>query len=164
MLRSVRIDDVFVTSDCEDILKAAASFGAKTILRPAELSSDTNSLESAWIHALEQIKGNGVNPDLLVLAQATSPVRNERDFDEAIETFYEQSLDSLFSCNVFDDFNYWEMESGKYFSVNYDYNKRLRRQNIKKKYHENGSFYLTKPEILTIAKNRLEVKLDPYDA
>ena len=31
-----------------------------------------------------------------------------------------------------------------------------------KKYH-NGSFYLTKPEILTIAKNRLE-KLDPYDA
>jgi CMP-N,N'-diacetyllegionaminic acid synthase len=163
MRRSVKIDAVYVTSDCNEILDVAASYDANTILRPPHLSSDTSTSESAWAHALGTIRERGIEPKLLVLAQATSPVRRTSDFDEAIEKFYKDGLDSLFSCNIFDDFNYWEKREGKFSSINYDYNKRLRRQNISKKYHENGSFYITKPQILTEYNNRLGGKIGVHD-
>jgi len=159
MLNSSKIDSVYVTSDCDEILSVAQTSGAKTIKRPKSISGDEASSESAWLHALDVICEDGFEPEVLVLAQATSPVRSSKDFDKAIESFFVKKLDSLFSCNIFDDFNYWEKSEGEFTSINYDYTDRKRRQEIRKKYHENGSFYLTKPKILRTLNNRLGGKI-----
>jgi len=43
------IDEVWVSSDSEKILRFSESIGAKIIKRPADISGDEASSESAWI-------------------------------------------------------------------------------------------------------------------
>ena len=51
---------------------------------------------------------------------------------------------------------------GSPVGVNHDYRNRRRRQNIEKRYLENGSFYIFRPEILRAANNRLGGKIGLY--
>ena len=101
------IEDVYVTSDDDEILKISKKFGAKTIKRPKKLATDNSSSEEALIHALEQIKDSKISR--VVFLQATSPLRETTDIDGALETFKEQKLDSLFSASSPDDRD-WETE------------------------------------------------------
>ena len=48
--------------------------------------------------------------DIIVGVQATSPVRGENDFDEAIELFRRDGLDSLISVTEVRDHNVWTYE------------------------------------------------------
>jgi N-acylneuraminate cytidylyltransferase len=49
---------VFVSTDDERIAEVARRYEAEVIMRPAELSTDTASSESALLHALDHLKGN----------------------------------------------------------------------------------------------------------
>lgn len=150
------VDSVWVTSDDDEILAVADSFGARPIRRPAEISSDQASSESAWLHALEAIETQGVAVDLVVAIQATSPIRESSDLDGGLQTLREQGYDSLLSVTEVEDFFTWRLaEEGGAESVNYDYRTRKRRQQIEKRYLENGSFYLFRPELLRREHNRL---------
>ena len=60
------------------------------------------------------------------------------------------------------DFFIWEKKGNNFSSINYDFRNRPRRQIIKEKYHENGSFYLFKPEVLRKYNNRLGGKIGVY--
>lgn len=153
------IDRVFVTSDCNDILDVSKSYGAHTILRPEEISTDFCSSESALIDAILKI---GHDYDAFVFLQATSPLRTSEDINFCIEEFLSKSLDSLFSCCVLDDFLIWDFNEGELQSVNYDYNKRKRRQDHKPQYVENGSIYVFKKDSILNSKNRLSGKLGMY--
>jgi CMP-N,N'-diacetyllegionaminic acid synthase len=150
------IDQVYVTSDSEEILEAAASFGARPILRPAALATDQASSESAWLHAVDQIEKSGTSIRLVVAMQATSPVRESSDLDGAIKQFWRDGLDSLLSCCEVEDFFMWRLlADGQAASTNHDFTQRAPRQTIEKRYLENGSFYLFAPELLRKAGNRL---------
>ena len=162
MVACPEIDKVYVSSDCPDILEISEEFGAIGLIRPTELSGDNATSESAWLHALGELKKSMLDIELLVLAQATSPLRRPYDFSAAIEQFELEELDSLFSSNPFEDFFYWETVEGQLISRNYDYKNRQRRQNIPVKYHENGSFYLVKPTVLEEHHNRLGGKIGTY--
>jgi len=89
------IEDVYVSSDDDEILKVATEYGAIKIKRPRELATDSSLSEPALIHAL----GNMDNPDVVVFLQATSPVRGENDIDDAITQFITREVDSLFSVS-----------------------------------------------------------------
>ena len=73
-----------------------------------------------------------------------------------------EKLDSLLSVNQLKDFFIWRKQDSKFISDNYDFKKRSRRQLINTKYHENGSFYIFKPEVLKQYKNRLGGKIGYY--
>lgn len=155
-IRAEHIDEVWVTSDCEEILDIAVSFGASVIRRPAEFSGDAATSESAWLHALEQLESMGKSIELVIAPQLTSPLREPEDLDQAIELFQQQQLDSLFSASPTEDMFIWERNNvGELTAVNYDPNSRRRRQDISPQFVENGSFYLFKPEILKGCNNRL---------
>jgi CMP-N,N'-diacetyllegionaminic acid synthase len=150
------IDSVWVSSDSAEILALAKSYGAHPIERPADLSGDTASSESAWLHALEAIERQGIKVDLMAGLQATSPLRESADLDRAIRQFRSEGLDSLLSCCEVEDFFMWKREpNGTAAAVNYDPKNRKRRQNIEKRYLENGSFYVFKPDLLRRENNRL---------
>ncbi len=53
-----------------------------------------------------------------------------------------------------------EKQNNRYTTLNYDYKRRKRRQEIKEQYLENGSFYIFKPEIIKKLNNRLGGKID----
>lgn len=156
------IDSVWVSSDDEEILAVADSFGAKPIRRPADISGDEASSESAWLHALDTIEAQGVSVDMIVAMQATSPIRDPSDLDQGLQTLREQGFDSLLSVTEVEDFFTWRIGEGGAESVSYDYRNRARRQQIEKRYLENGSFYIFRPHQLRSLGNRLDGRIGVY--
>jgi NAD(P)-dependent dehydrogenase (short-subunit alcohol dehydrogenase family)/CMP-N-acetylneuraminic acid synthetase len=150
------ISSIWVSSDSQDILKIASACGVNTIQRPKEISEDTSSSESGWIHAINEIKTKGLDIDFVVALQPTSPIRESADIEHGINEFQNKNYDSLFSCATLRDFTMWKNENGVYNSINFDYKNRLRRQDMSDQYIlENGSLYIFKPEILLAHNNRL---------
>jgi len=154
------IDSIWVSSDSEEILSIGRNCGIETICRPDELSGDAATSESGWLHALEIIENQAGHVDIIIAPQVTSPLREARDIERGLHDFQEQGCDSMFSCSVAENLFFWEkMSDGKLRSVNHDYRNRKRRQEIRKQYIENGSFYLFKPEVLRQHDNRLGDKI-----
>lgn len=159
------VDSVWVTSDGKNILDVAEHYGANTVKRPDDISGDAASSESAWLQAVDYIeKKTQQTIDIVIGMQATSPIREARDLESALEIYRQQNLDSLLSVCEIEDFFVWEEnESQEFVSVNYDYNNRKPRQKIAKKYRENGSFYLFSPQLLRQQNNRLGGKIGKYE-
>lgn len=156
-IRSTEIKSVWLSSDCDQILNTAVSFGAQAILRPDYLANDTATSESAWIHAVKHIENETAETvDVIVGMQPTSPIRGARDLDEAIALFKEKSFDSMLSVTKVQDYFEWKIdEEGQVFSSNYDHTRRKRRQDIEETFLENGSFYIFTKEGLEDSGNRL---------
>lgn len=149
------IDSVWVSSDSDEILKVAAEYGARPIARPEQLSNDTATSESGWLHAVETIERQAGKPDLVVAPQATSPLREPTDLERGLAVFAGGEFDSLFSCSVAEDLYFWQRGmDGRLDSINYDWRNRKRRQDHAPQYIENGSFYMFQPDVLRRFNNR----------
>jgi len=157
------IRQVFVTSDSEEILDFSRCLGAGAIKRPLEFASDEASSESALSHAISFLEAACV-PDIgqVVFLQATSPLRENKDIDEALGLFNSKKADSLFSGSVVDDCCLWKNSGAKLKSITYDYRNRGRRQEREPYLLENGSIYIFKPAVLRKFKNRLGGKIVFY--
>lgn len=153
------VDVVAVSSDSDQILAAAEAAGAVGVRRPDDISGDLASSESAWLHALDAIDGRMGRFERIVALQATSPIRESGDIEHALDTFDREHLDSLLSvCEVEDYFN-WRIGTSGPEPINYDYRNRRMRQQIEKRYLENGSFYVLTPSLLREQNNRLGGKI-----
>jgi N-acylneuraminate cytidylyltransferase len=162
-LNTPEIDDVFVSTDSEEIADYAKSIGAKIVTRPAILSGGSANSESAIQHALDYFKSNlDYNPELVVFLQATSPLRKADDIDNAINVFKNTGADSLFSSSIAADLTIWNKLDDSWVSSNFDYKNRLTRQEAPTQFVENGSIYIFRPEILEQTGNRLGGKIESY--
>ncbi len=149
------IDSVWVSSDNAEILEVARGHGANIIQRPEELSGDTATAESGWLHAVDVIERQLGSIDAVMAPQVTSPLREPADLERGLEVFSTGEYDSIFSCSVAEDLYFWQRTSkGILESVNYDWRNRKRRQDHGFQYIENGSFYLFTPEVLRRFNNR----------
>lgn len=78
------ITDFYVSSDDDKILNAAAECGYKKIKRPQELASPTSQHVDAIIHALGEMKKDGIEPDILVVLLANSGIVKTEWIEESI--------------------------------------------------------------------------------
>jgi N-acylneuraminate cytidylyltransferase len=153
------VDVVAVSSDSDNILAAAEAAGAIGVRRPEDISGDLASSESAWLHALDATDERLGRFERVVALQATSPIRESSDIENALATFDRDHLDSLLSvCEVEDYFN-WRISPSGPEPINYDFRNRRMRQQIEKRYLENGSFYVLIPSLLREQSNRLGGKI-----
>lgn len=160
---SEEIDEVYVSTDAEDIGRISEEAGAKIIERPENLAGDEADTESALVHALKALRQEGKEPEIMVLLQCTSPLRRKNDIDEAIRLVTEKGFDSALSACKDHKF-YWESKGEEAEPVNYDPETRKRRQDIKKtRYQENGSIYVFKKQILEQNKCRLGGKIGVHE-
>jgi YrbI family 3-deoxy-D-manno-octulosonate 8-phosphate phosphatase len=156
------IDRVVVSTDDAEIAEVAEQYGAEVIRRPAEISGDRAPSEAALLHALDELATReGYRPDLVVMLQATSPLRRPHDVQRAIETLIAEDADSLFSACTVHGF-LWHREGGELSSVAYDYRDRRMRQDGPEDLLENGSIYVTRHDLLRASRNRLGGRIAVY--
>jgi CMP-N,N'-diacetyllegionaminic acid synthase len=151
-LDSIYIDKVVVTSDDDEILTISKKYGAVTINRPDELASDTATTFDAIKHTVEHYE----KYDYIVLLQATSPLRNEKDIDEAIELLESKNADAVVSVCEMDHSPLWSNTLDKSLSMKgflKDEILNTRSQDLEKYYRLNGAIYICKTEKLLEEKS-----------
>lgn len=97
-LSSGVIDLVVVSTDDAVIASAARTAGAQVVERPAEISGDTASSESALLHALDTLAADGIAPRVTAFLQATSPFIPSDALRDAVAAVRDGRADSAFSA------------------------------------------------------------------
>ncbi len=155
-LQATRVDRVVVSTDDERIASAARVAGAEVpFMRPAELARDDTPTEPVVLHALTELTATGYTPDLVVLLQATSPVRLPTSIDRAISQLIESGVDSLVGVVPQAPF-LWESTDPP--RAAYEVANRPRRQDMTAtdlRYRETGSLYVTRRAVYEQERNRL---------
>jgi CMP-N,N'-diacetyllegionaminic acid synthase len=163
------INKIIVSTDDPEIAKISESFGAEIPgLRPKELSEDNTPTLPVIHHVLDQLNRNqSYVPDLIITLQATSPLRNSKHIDEALDLFLNSpSADSLVSCTkVPHNFNPESLMTLNNYSfleyINSGTNLKFSRQDKKIYFARNGAaIYITKYNV--IDKGLLVGKILPF--
>lgn len=104
-LASKHIRRVLVTTDGEALAQIAHKYDVEVIRRPAELASDTATVDAAARHAVGQIVDTHEN---LCLLYGNVPVRPHDLSDQAIQMLSDTEADSVQSvCPVGKNHPYW---------------------------------------------------------
>lgn len=151
-LNSKYIDKVVVSSDDDDILNISLNFGAETIKRPIDLANDTATTFDAIKHTIENVE----KYDYIVLLQPTSPLRNEKHIDEAIELLENKKADAIVSVCEMDHSPLWSNtlpKDGNMSNFLKDEILNKRSQDLEKYYRLNGAIYICKTEKLLEEKS-----------
>ena len=154
-LSSKYIDEVMVTTDCEEIARIAREFGASVpFMRPPELSSDTSTSFGTIKHAINFYdKELDKEFDYIVLLEPTSPLRDKSDIDMAIEQLLSNPQASAIVgiCKT-ESQNpaFLVKKNNNNFLVGYENQdmKVLRRQEISDVYFFEGSVYVSHTKTL----------------
>lgn len=162
-LASRSVERVFVSTDDAEIARISEAAGASVVHRPPALSGDAASSESALIHAVNTITPPGaMMPEIVVFLQATSPIRDHGDVENAIQQFKRERADSLVSVCASHDFH-WTIRAGSGVAIDYDPLKRPRRQDLEPRFRENGSIYVMRTAGLLQHDCRLFGKVALYE-
>jgi len=127
--KSKLLDRYVVSTEDEEIAEISRKYGAEVVYRPPELATDEATTVSVLQDVLKKI-----NADVVVVLQATSPIRNDGLIDHCIKRFLDTGADSLatgFICKY--------LEYGTY---------NLRRQDIKGFFYDDGNVYVLKADII----------------
>jgi CMP-N-acetylneuraminic acid synthetase len=151
-LNSQYIDRVVVSSEDKEILDISKEYGANTIKRPNILASDTATTFDVIKHTIENIE----RYNYLVLLQPTSPLRNAKHIDEAIELLQEKNADAIVSVCEMEHSPLWtntldDSLSMEGFLQDEVLNKRS--QDLESYYRINGAIYICKIDKLLEEKS-----------
>ncbi|MGN7979183.1 cytidylyltransferase domain-containing protein [Microbacterium sp. 22195] len=135
------VDLVVVSTDDDAIAAVAEGAGARVVARPAELSGDTASSESALLHALDVLEAEGARVGTVVFVQATSPFIPSEGIAEAVDQIVSGRFDSVFSAYETYGFLWRRNAEGRAAAINHDAAHRPRRQDREPHYLETGAFY-----------------------
>ena len=151
------IKDIYISSESDRILNYAKKQKIICIKRPKNLTYSRSQSEESILHAIKCVKSDF---DYIVFPQVTSPLRPKNIFDKSLRYFFKKKFDSLFSSNIPSKIFLWN--ENKKLKPKYNINKRPMRQDIKRTFLENGSFYIFKKEGFITSKNRLFGKIGTY--
>jgi N-acylneuraminate cytidylyltransferase len=152
---ATQVNRVAVSTDDPAIAAEARAEGADVIDRPADISGDTASSESALLHALDYLATTeGYHPELLVFLQCTSPFTQAADVDDLVGRLLDSGADTAFTASPFHGFLWREVPGGGMAGVNHDAAHRPRRQERAPEYLENGAIYVMRVAGFLKARHR----------
>lgn len=146
-LKSKSISKVVVSSDDEEILNISKKFGADIIKRPIDLARDTATTFDAIKHTIDNFE----KYDYIVLLQPTSPLRNEKHIDEAIQLLKEKNAHAVISVCKMEHSPLWSNTLPKDGSMNNFLEEEIlkkRSQDLEKYYRLNGAIYICRTDKL----------------
>lgn len=153
-INSKYIDRIVVSTDDEEIKQISLKYGAEVpFLRPEELARDNTQSSDAIFFTVERLKSiENEKYDFILLLQPTSPLRTEIHIDESIEKLIDNSnnFDALISITELEHPIYWNrtIDRNNVLKnyIEYDKDKKYRRQDFEKLYRLNGCIYLINTE------------------
>jgi len=160
--RSQYIDKILVSSDCKIVHALTEDLGVAYDYRKVDLASDT----AESIDVVLDIISRNYSFDVLILLQPTSPLRNEKHIDEALELATKSNEDmSVVSVSEIGFRPEWTNkldESGtlQYFISNLQ--EGVRSQDLQKYYQINGAIYVKKIDALLEKKEFISPNTKAY--
>lgn len=137
------VDAVVVTTDDPEISQLAERAGAWVVERPVSIAGDAATSESALVHALDVLRDRyGVEPELTVFLQCTSPLTTSEDIDKTVGALLDEQADSALAVAPSHQFMWKRDEIGQATGVNHDERVRQRRQDRQAQYVETGAVYV----------------------
>ena len=152
-VNSKYINKTIVTSDDDEILEVGEKYKINTIKRPSELATDTSTTFDAIKHAIDSLDKKY---EYIVLLQPTSPLRNEKHINEAIELLEEKKADAVISVCEMDHSPLWSNTLPKNLNMSNflrDEIKNKRSQDLPTYYRLNGAIYICKTDRLLKEKS-----------
>lgn len=132
--------DIVVSTDDEEVMHIASSYGTDVIIRPEWLAADDVTLDPVVYHATEEMeKIKNIRYDVIITMQPTSPLLQTSTLDNAIEYFLMNEFDTVLSC-VNKPHLAWTEREGRMIPK---YEKRLNRQLLPKHFLETGAFFIS---------------------
>ena len=156
-LKSEKIEDVVVTTDSDEIIKYCNKFSVKIRKRPDHLGQDDVTLDPVIYDALVWFEDEHYRVDNVITLQPTSPLLTVETLNKAISEFEKSDLDTLISVEE-DVYLGWKEENGNLVK---DYEKRLNRQWLSKRYKETGAFLICRRNIIN-ENSRIGPKIGVY--
>ena len=149
---------VIVSTDDPEIAEVARAWGAEApFLRPAELARDDTPGPEPIIHAVEWLRDHeGYRPELVMKLQPTSPLREARDIDAAVEIARRRDADSVVSVCALKHHPYWTKAiapDGRLTTSIPTDRSYASRQELPPMYALAGAIYLVKTAVLLATRN-----------
>lgn len=148
--RSVR--RIIVTTDGDEIARAARAMGVDVVRRPAELASDHATVDAAVRHAVEQC-GQREPANVVVILYANVPIRPPHLIDDAVQLLIESRADSVQSyAPVGKHHPYWMVKIDESGAVSQNIPNRVyRRQDLPPLYlPDGGVIAVTRKSLFTV--------------
>ncbi|MCQ2754443.1 MAG: acylneuraminate cytidylyltransferase family protein [bacterium] len=146
---SPEVNKIILSTEDDNIGAIGEQFGAEFLKRPLELAQDTTKTAPVLVHVVDELEKTGYKPDLVILLQATCPVRQKGLVKLAIDTLSENTEYDSFFTGFKKSFTMalWVKNSDNKSHALYDYHLRPRWQDVEvndKLIAEDGGFYAIK--------------------
>jgi len=146
-LNSKYIDKTVVTTDSDEIIDIALSYGADVpFKRPSHLSNDFTVKEDVINHTIDFLKNEKHEEfDYIVYLQPTSPLRHEKHINDAIEYMFEKKANAVVSVSELDHPVQWTGVLPDNKDMSFFINKldlETRSQDFPVRYKLNGAIYI----------------------
>ena len=147
------LDDFIISTDSDLITKVAKDLGAKVpFKRPDYLSTDEALAMDTIRHAvLEYERLNNIVVEIVVMLQATAPLRKSHHIDEALKKFIKSNFDSCISVVNVDNSHPFKMKrivGDRLIDFIETGLENPPRQSLPDVYIVNGALYIVKRDIL----------------
>lgn len=145
--RSNYLDRLILSSDCETIIHVAKTYGCEVpFIRDSRLAQDETPTMDVVFDAIDRCPGY----EWIVLLQATSPLRNAHDIDNAIRHCMEHNARSCVSVCKAQENPHWmyTLNADGKMQALFKENTATRRQDLPTYYSLNGAIYIAQTEWL----------------
>ena len=151
--------DLYVSTESDLIISTCKKYKLNYIKRPRSLSKHNTSTDEVLAHALKFLHKKGKKYDILASVQCTSPFFDTKHFDDGIKLILTKKADSAFTASKFYGF-LWQFNKLNFaIPINHDKNKRLRRQDKKLEFNEDGAIKITKVKLFLKNKSLFNGKI-----
>ncbi len=155
--KSRYLDDVIVSTDDNVISRISRKYCTNVpFKRPASLASDKAKTVDVMLHALKWFEGKGLDYDIVVLLQPTSPLRTAADIDEAVKLLFKKHASAIVSVCKVEHHPYWSgplQKSGSMRDFMKGSSRAKRTQDMPVFYRLNGAVYVIYSKTLKKAKS-----------
>jgi len=141
------IDRLIISTDSKEIADVAKQYNCEVpFMRPPELATDDANSDEVILHALDKL---GDKYDIVMVLQPTSPLRESKDIDQALELMQKNNISAVVSVCSSKKPLHWHftLESdGKLKQIYKDKIFYTNRQELPITYSPNGALYIAKTD------------------